>query len=121
MLVTPFAIAIYQIGMDRGGPLMTVTVPWDILQSRRHDRLRAPVGGHQLDPDGPAAAAQCSGGPNPSRRREPGRRCRCGRAMGCARERHRLTPTQGTGVTATSARSSQRSLCPITLTGGRCR
>jgi hypothetical protein len=55
MLVTPFAIAIYQIGMDRGGPLMTVTVPWDILQSRRHDRLRAPVGGHQLDPDGPAA------------------------------------------------------------------
>jgi hypothetical protein len=32
MLVTPFAIAIHQIGMDRGGPLMTVTVPWDILQ-----------------------------------------------------------------------------------------
>jgi hypothetical protein len=32
MLVTPFAIAIYQIGMDRGGPLMTVIVPWDIPQ-----------------------------------------------------------------------------------------
>jgi hypothetical protein len=40
-------------------------------------------------------AAQCSGGPNPSRRREPGRRCRCGRAVGCARERHRLTPDTG--------------------------
>lgn len=32
MLVTPFAIAICHIGMDRGGPLMTVIVPFDILQ-----------------------------------------------------------------------------------------
>jgi hypothetical protein len=33
MLVTPFELAMYQIGIDRCGPLMTVAVPWDILQT----------------------------------------------------------------------------------------
>jgi hypothetical protein len=33
MLVTPFALVMAQIGRDRCGPLMTVVVPWDILQA----------------------------------------------------------------------------------------
>ena len=41
MLVTPFALVTPQIGRDCCGPLMTVVVPWDILQGRRHAQLRA--------------------------------------------------------------------------------
>jgi len=33
MLVTPFALVMPGIGIDRCGPLMTVVVPWDILQA----------------------------------------------------------------------------------------
>jgi hypothetical protein len=33
MLVTPFVLVIRQLGIDRCGPLMTVVVPWDILQA----------------------------------------------------------------------------------------
>src|SRR5215211_6090712 len=55
MLVTPFALAAPQIGSDRCGPLMTVVVPWAILQGRRHAHMRA--GANRVttgqDPDPP--------------------------------------------------------------------
>jgi hypothetical protein len=38
MLVTPFALVTPQIGIDRCGPLMTVVVPWDILQASSRSR-----------------------------------------------------------------------------------
>jgi hypothetical protein len=42
MLVTPFALVMHRIGIDRCGPLMTVVVPWDILQaSSRFDATSA--------------------------------------------------------------------------------
>jgi hypothetical protein len=39
MLVTPFALVIFRFLVDRYGPPVSVTVPWHILQARRHDQV----------------------------------------------------------------------------------
>jgi hypothetical protein len=46
MLVTPFALVTPQIGIDRCGPLMTVVVPWHILQASSRSRKTCSRGRH---------------------------------------------------------------------------